>query len=84
MHPALLPTAKVNRRTPMKQIDEAIDQCILVLMKEYDSSGKIGNSEPKDWWDARNKARVLCYEDARRHAGNKVPIVEMPKEVPRR
>lgn len=85
MHPALLPTAKVNRRTPMEQIEEAIGQCVNVLMKEYDTSGKISNlkTQPEDWWDARNKAREFCYADARRHAGNKVPELK-PAEMPKR
>lgn len=76
MHPALMPTAKLNRHSTIEHIQAVIWETRELLIKEYDSSGKIGNKTPKDWNDAYSIAYNLSYEDARRHAGKKVPTLE--------
>lgn len=80
--PRLWPTAKLNRRTPWEDIQDAIDETRRMLMAEYDRSGKIGKETPKDWDDAFRIAYNTSYEDARRHAGTKVPErkLEKPKK----
>lgn len=76
MHPSLMPTAKLNRHSSVSHIQEVIWETQQLLMKEYDSSGKIGKKTPDDWNDASSIALNLSYEDARRHAGTKVPKLE--------
>lgn len=76
MHPALMPTAKLTRHSSVGHIRDVIWETQELLMKEYDSGGKIGKKTPKDWNDASSMALNLSYEDARRHAGAKVPKLE--------
>ena len=77
--PRLWPTAKLNRRTPWEDIQEAISETQRMLQAEYDRSGKIGKETPEDWDDAYRISYNLSYEDARRHAGTKVPERKMEK-----
>ena len=75
----LWPTAKLNRRSNMKDIQQAIEETRSMLMAEYDRSGKIGTQTPEDWDAAYRVAYNTSYEDARRHAGTKVPERKMEK-----
>jgi len=68
-----LQTSKLNRRSSSKAIQEAISDCIETTLREYKETGKIGNITPDDEGHARRIAQGLCYADARRHAGSKVP-----------
>ena len=77
----LLPTEKLTRRSTIEHIQETIFECQKQVMDEYDRSGKIGEKTPKDWNDARWVAYEVCYLDARRHAGTKVPKWERPTPV---
>ena len=69
-----LPTGRLNRRSSREAIQGGISSCIEQVMHEYKETGKIGNITPRDADHAREIASGLCYEDARRHAGQaKVP-----------
>lgn len=68
-----LATAKLRRRSSKEAVQGAISSCIATLMGEYKETGKIGTSTPESDEAARKQAAAICYADARRHAGSKVP-----------
>lgn len=68
-----LATGRLNRRSSKEQIQRAISQCIETEMNEYKRTGKIGRITPDDKEHALKIAQGMCYADARRHAGSKVP-----------
>lgn len=77
--PRLWPTAKLHRQSTQKVIQNAIWETQRMLTDEYDRSGKIGKETPTDWDDAYRIAYNISYEDARRHAGTKVPERKLEK-----
>lgn len=67
-------TAGVNRRSSHVQINEAIEQCRISIMKEYHATGFVGNWKPKSFDEALHIATGLAVEDARRRCGAVVPL----------
>lgn len=66
-----LATEKLNRRSSEGAIGKAISGAIATMMGEYERTGKIGRTKPRDKAHAQEIAVAIAHEDARRHAGEK-------------
>jgi hypothetical protein len=79
MKPTSFTTERLNRRSSQKECLNAIRECTKLSMKQYKTTGFIGNSQPDGVKEAFELSLKLSVEDARRHAGSKVPGIVAPK-----
>lgn len=73
MDHTLCTTKGVNRRSSHIQINEAVQECIVSIMREYHETGFVCNWKPKTFDEARHIATGLAVEDARKRCGSMVP-----------
>ena len=64
-----LKTGSLTRKSPPDAVHAAISHDIAEMLRAYASTGKIGNTTPRNKAHAQQIALAAAYANARRHAG---------------
>ena len=66
-------TGRLTRRSTKQAILDAVRGCVKSALIEYAETGEMGNMKPGNLQQAYEMAYEIAVDDARRHAGDRVP-----------